>query len=103
MPGMEHANLGLRPLPDLNQGGRLVDEFAVPENRDQQIFESGFWRKMFAARRIQRINDGERFGHATFSTSKIPSPMNSLSERKRRTCWMPGLETLAACSLNLIL
>ena len=33
--GMEHSDLGLSPLADLNQGGRLVDQLAGPKNRNQ--------------------------------------------------------------------
>src|SRR5439155_36013 len=44
-----------------------------------------------------------RSGRAPRSTSKIPSPMNSLLDRNRRTCWMPGVETFATCSLNFTL
>ena len=47
---MEHSNLGLSPVPDLHQGGRLIDEFAGPENWNQQILESRSGRKMFATR-----------------------------------------------------
>ena len=59
--GVEHANLGLRPLPDFDQGRLLIDEFTVPKYGYQQIVKCRFGREMLAARCVQRINNRKGF------------------------------------------
>jgi len=58
-PGMEHCDLGLGPLPNFDQGGRLIDKLAAPKHRDQQIFKGRFQRHVLATGQIQRVNNGE--------------------------------------------
>jgi len=56
---MEHANLRLNALPDIDQVGQVIDQLPFSKDRDQQILECGFWSHMFAPGRILRINNRE--------------------------------------------
>lgn len=63
---VEHSNLRLDSLPHIGQTRHLAHQFARPKYWRQQIFKRRIWRHVFAACRIQRINDGKRFRRPSF-------------------------------------
>src|SRR5213078_319593 len=64
---VKHRKLRLRPLANIAEKRRLINEFSATEDRHEQILEWSFRRDVFAARHVERVNNREGGGRSEFN------------------------------------
>src|SRR5439155_8515474 len=64
---VKHRKLRLRPLANIAEKGWLINELSATEDWDEQILEWRFRRDVFAACRVERVNNGEGGGCSAFN------------------------------------
>src|SRR3989440_3143894 len=64
---VKHRKLRLRPLANIAENRRLINEFSATEDRNEQILGWSFRLDVFATCRVKRINDREGGGCSAFN------------------------------------
>src|SRR5437667_3226424 len=64
---VKHRKLRLRPLANIAENRRLINEFSATEDRHEQILEWSFRLDVFATCRVKWINDHEGGGRSAFN------------------------------------